>query len=313
MKIGLKIDGLADAMTLEQRIDDARAAATAGFAAVWSSEPTNCDALTALALIGREVPEIGLGTSIVHTTSRHPMVLANQALTVQAATGNRLTLGVGPGAQFLVETHYGLPYAKPARHLWDYLAVLAPLLRGEEVAFAGETLAAEGSVAVPGAAPPPLLISALGPVMLRLAGEAADGTVTAFTGPTALGGYVVPTISDAAAAAGRPAPRIAAGVTVCVTDDEAGARGALAEQIGFFGDMPSYRAMLDREGVAGVADVALVGDERAVEEGVRRYAEAGATDLIASPFGSAAERTRTIGLLASLARAGSGHRALAAA
>lgn len=157
---------------------------------------------------------------------------------------------------------------------------------------------------MPDAEPPSLLVSALGPVMLRIAGELTDGTVTALTGPVALANHVVPTISRAAAAAGRPAPRIVAAVSASVTADPDGARARRAEEASFLEAMPSYRAMLDREGAAGAGDVAIVGDETTVERGVQRYADAGATELVVNPFGSAADRTRTIALLASLAHAG---------
>jgi alkanesulfonate monooxygenase SsuD/methylene tetrahydromethanopterin reductase-like flavin-dependent oxidoreductase (luciferase family) len=148
-----------------------------------------------------------------------------------------------------------------------------------------------------------LLLAALGPAMLRLAGERADGAVTAFTGPKAIADHIVPKLSQAAATSGKADPRVAAGITVCVTNDQAGIRAAMAEQFGFFGEMPSYRAMLDLEGVAGVEDVAIVGNEAAIEREVRRYADAWATELIVSLFGSKSDRVRTVELMGELARA----------
>jgi len=304
VRIGIKVAETFGAEPMEERIGQVRAAAAAGFASVWSSEPTDSDPLTTLAVVGREVPGIGLGTAILHTYPRHPLVLAGQALTVQAATGNRLTLGVGPGARFLIEDLRGIPYERPVRHTREYLSALAPLLRGEKVDYRGETITAVGQIRIAGARPPSLVLSALGPAMLGLAGELADGTVTAFTGPRALADHVVPAITRAAAAAGRPAPRVVAGASICVTTDAAAARAGFAERFGFFGEIPSYRAMLDREGVAGVADVAIAGDETAVERELRRYADAGATELVASLFGSAEEQARTMTLLAALARSG---------
>lgn len=303
MLIGIKIDGMTGAMTLDERIERVRAAAAAGFASVWSSEPTDCDPLTALAVVGRDVPRIALGTAIIHTYPRHPLVLASQALTVQAASGNRLSLGVGPGARFLIEEHFGYSFEQPGRQMREYLSALAPLLRGERVSYEGEALKAVGEVRVPGAEPPSLLVGALGPVMLRLAGALTDGTITAVTGPVAIADYVVPTIGRAAAAAGRPTPRVVASVSVCVTSDAAGARAWAAERFGFLGQLPGFRAMLDREGATGVEDVAIIGDETAVEREVGRYAAAGATEFVASPFGSTEDQARTIELLASLARA----------
>ncbi|MGH2598621.1 MAG: TIGR03564 family F420-dependent LLM class oxidoreductase [Dehalococcoidia bacterium] len=301
MQIGITINGLLGDSSLEGRIEGVRDVAERGFASVWAGEPTTPDPLTTFAIIGREVPGIALGTGIVNTHTRHPLALAGQALTVQAATGNRLSLGMSPSSRLFVERYLGSSWEKPGRRMWEYLSALAPLLRGETVDYHGEMLKAAGTVSVPGASPPSLLISALGPVMLQIAGELADGTITAFTGPTALAGYVVPTITRAASATGRSAPRVVAGALVSVTADADGARSAAAEQFGIIKQIPAYRAMLDRQGVAGPEEVVLVGDEAAVEGDVRRYADAGATELMAHPFGSAEDRARTIELLASLA------------
>jgi F420-dependent oxidoreductase-like protein len=306
MQIGIGLEGIAGKVTLAEQIDQARQVAGRGFAGVWSGEPGNPDPLTTLALIGREVPGIGLGTAIVHTHPRHPLVLAGQALTVQAAIGNRLSLGVSPGSRLGVEGRYGYTWEKPGLRMQEYLLALGSLLRGEAVSYRGETLTAVGTAAVPGAKPPSLLVSALGPVMLQLAGDLTDGTITAFTGPKALADYVVPTIRRTASAAGRPEPRVVALARVGVTADPAGARARIAEEAGFLGRLPGYRAMLEREGVTGVEAVAIFGDESTVERDVRRYADAGATEFIASLVGSAAERARTIEVLASLARAGIG-------
>ncbi|MQA29630.1 MAG: TIGR03564 family F420-dependent LLM class oxidoreductase [Luteitalea sp.] len=304
MQIGITINGLLGDSSLEGRIEGVRDVAERGFASIWAGEPTTPDPLTTFAVIGRDVPGIGLGTGIVNTYTRHPLALAGQALTVQAATGNRLSLGMSPSSRLFVERFLGYAWEKPGRRMREYLSALAPLLRGETVDYHSEMLKAAGTVSVPGASPPSLLISALGPVMLQIAGELADGTITAFTGPTALAGYVVPTITRAAAAAGRAAPRVVAIATVSMTADPAGARAQIAKNSGFLGQLPGYRAMLDREGVAGVEEVAIAGDEATVEREVRRYADAGATEFVASVTGSDAERARTIELLGRLASAG---------
>jgi len=294
------------AVTLDELIGQVRTAADHGFATAWSAQLFGWDALTTLAVAGREVPEIRLGTAVVPTYPRHPLVLASHALTVQAATGNRLTLGIGLSHQLVIEGLFGYSYARPARHMREYLAALAPLLRGESVSYQGETLKAVGTVTVPGATPPPLLVAALGPVMLRLTGEMADGTVTWMTGPSTIAGHIVPIITAAAAAAGRPDPQIVAGLGVCVTDDADGARRRAAEQFALYGQLPSYRAMLDREGAAGPEDVVLIGDETSVQAQVGRLADAGTTELIGVPFGTPEERSRTLGLLGRLAGGGVG-------
>jgi F420-dependent oxidoreductase-like protein len=305
MRIGLGVGEAWGGAGLDGMVSEIRSAATRGFASAWTAQLFNVDALTALAVAGHEVPDIALGTAVVPTYPRHPLVLASQALTAQAATGNRLTLGIGLSHRMVIEGFFGYSFDKPARHMREYLSALAPLLRGESVSFEGETIKAVGAVRVPGAEPPPLLVAALGPVMLRMAGELADGTVTWMTGPRTVADHIVPTISAAAAAAGRPAPRIVVGMAVCVTADEAAARAAAAKTLSVYGQLPSYRAMLDREGAAGPEDVVIVGDEAEVERQVRQVAAAGATELLVAPVGSREDRARTIDVMAGLATGGS--------
>jgi F420-dependent oxidoreductase-like protein len=276
-----------------------RTAADAGLATAWSAQAFGWDALTALALAGGRVPAIGLGTAVVPAPQRHPLVLASHALSVQAATGNRLTLGIGAGIATMVQNMFGLPGDRPARRMREYLSVLGPLLRGENVTHQGETLTAVGSVNVPGAKPPSVLVAALGPAMLRLAGEFADGTVTWMTGPKTLADHVVPSITKAAQAAGRPDPQVVAGLVVCVTTAEADVRERVAQQFALAGQVPEYRAMLDREGAAGPQDVVIAGDEDRVARHLQRLADTGITEFIASPFGSAEEQDRTIAVLGS--------------
>ncbi|WP_329242259.1 LLM class F420-dependent oxidoreductase [Actinoallomurus sp. NBC_01490] len=290
--------------TLEHLTGQVRAAADAGFGTAWAAQAFGWDALTALAVAGAAVPGIGLGTAVVPIPQRHPLVLAGQALSVQAATGGRLTLGVGAGVAMMVQGMFGLPADRPARRMREYLSVLRPLLRGESVTHRGETLTAVGSVTVPGAEPPPVLVAALGPAMLRLAGELADGTVTWMTGARTLGDHIVPSITKAAETAGRPIPQVVAGLIVCVTNGEAAVRERIAEQYALAGQVPEYRAVLDREGAAGPQDVVIVGDEDDVARDVRRLADAGVTEFIASPFGSVEEQDRTIGVLADLTGSG---------
>jgi 5,10-methylenetetrahydromethanopterin reductase len=170
-------------------------------------------------------------------------------------------------------------------------------VRGEAADFEGETLTAKLALDIPDAAPVPVLVAALGSQMLGVAGRRAEGTVTWMTGPATIGDHVAPTIGAAAAEAGRPAPRVVCALPVCVTDDEAAARERAAEQFQMYGFLPSYRAMLDREGAAGPADVAIVGDAAAVKAGVERVREAGATEFVAVPY---ANREATLEVLADL-------------
>ena len=143
----------------------------------------------------------------------------------------------------------------------------------------------------------PVLLAAMAPRMLDLAGEQTDGTVVWMTGPATVGDYVVPAISAAASAAGRPSPRVVCSLPVCVTSDVAAARASAAKQFAIYGQLPSYRAMLDREGAAGPGDVAIVGDEDAVAAQILALADAGVTDFAAAEFARGQDRERTRSLL----------------
>ncbi|QFG22579.1 TIGR03564 family F420-dependent LLM class oxidoreductase [Actinomadura sp. WMMB 499] len=287
MRIGLFT--VAGGAPLDDLVAQVRLARDAGLAsAFFGHSSSSWDALMAAALAGREVPGIEVGTAVVPTYPRHPLTVAGQALTAQAMTGGRFTLGIGPSHAAMIEGWYGIPYERPVRHTRDYLAALLPLLRGETVEHRGETLSAVGAVDAPGAAPPQVILSALGPAMLRAAGELADGTVTTWTGPAAIGDHIVPAITSAARAAGRPAPRVLAGVLVALTTDPDGVRREIAERFAAATDFPAYRSVLERQGLAGVHETVVAGDEREVAAELRRFAAAGATDLLVSPYGDAA-------------------------
>ena len=287
--------------TLDAAVEAAGQVEAEGFHGYHVPQIFGLDALTTLAVVGRQVPRIELGTGVVPTYPRHPMMLAAQALTTQMACGGRLLLGIGLSHQVVIESMFGMSFDKPARHMREYLSILMPLLHGEPVAFEGETLSANASLGIQGVDAPAVAVAALGPLMLKLAGRMTDGTVTWMTGPATLAEHTVPTISAAAAEAGRPAPRIVVGLPVCVTDDVDGARERAAKLFAMYGFLPSYRAMLDREGAEGPADVAIVGDEATVAAGLQRVAHAGATDFSAAEFAvDADEKRRTRELLRTL-------------
>ncbi|MGD0686380.1 MAG: TIGR03564 family F420-dependent LLM class oxidoreductase [Streptosporangiaceae bacterium] len=282
--------------------DQLRQAADDGFASAWISNIFGLDALTALAVAGSQVPEIELGTAVVPTYPRHPAALAQQALTVALATGGRLALGIGLSHQIVIEDMYGYSFERPARHMSEYLSILLPLLNGEAADFAGDTMRAKIGLSVPRAGRVPVLLAALAPAMLRLAGQRADGTVLWMTGPATVRDYVAPAINSAAQAAGRPAPRVVCILPVCVTDDTDLARTRAARIFAIYGQLPSYRAMLDREGAAGPADVAITGDEETVGAQIMALAQAGVTDFVAGEFGRGEDAVRTRALLTSLIR-----------
>jgi 5,10-methylenetetrahydromethanopterin reductase len=220
-------------------------------------------------------------------------VLAQQALTTSLAVRGRLVLGIGLSHQIVIQDMYGYSFDKPARHMREYLDVLLPLLAGENVSFDGETVHAHIGLTVPRSdATVPVLLAALAPQMLRLAGEKADGTVLWMTGPATVRDYIVPAISKAAAAAGRPSPRVVCMLPVCVTDEPAKARADADRLLAIYGQLPSYRAMLDKEGAAGPGDVALTGAEDAVAAQISTLADAGVTDFVAAEF-EPTDRART--------------------
>ena len=272
---------------------------------LWVPQLSDIDALTALAVVGREVPELRVGTAVVPTYPRHPMVMAMQALTAQASTGNHFTLGIGLSHQVVIEGLYGMSFAKPVGHMREYLEILMPLLHGEQVMFEGKGLTARtfAPVKVAGAEPPAVLVAALGTQMLKLAGRMTDGTALWMVGPKTIAEHIVPTITAAAEAAGKPNPEIAVGLPASVTADPDAAREKAAASFGFYDNLPSYRAMLDKEGAGGPADVAIVGDEETVARQLARLADIGATSVTLPVFGSREERERTMALLAELAAA----------
>lgn len=299
MRIGI-FGGDTAGRTVDDVVADANAAEGAGFASYAIPQIFALDAMGVLTVVGREVPRIELATGVVPTYGRHPITMAQQALTVQIASGGRFMLGIGLSHQMVIENMFGLSFEKPVRHMREYLAVLMPLLHEGTVSYKGETISAEATLGVEPHLLPPVVIAALGEQMLHVAGTMADGTVTWMTGPATLASHIVPTITSAAQRAGRPAPRVVAALPVCVTDDIDKARERAGRELQVYGFLPSYRAMLDREGAGSPGDVAIVGDEAAVGKQVSGLADIGVTDFIAAGFGSSDERDRTRGLLRSL-------------
>jgi len=296
MRIGVGTGG----RTVDEAVASVRKAADQGFASAWFSNIFGLDAITAAAVAGREVPGIEVGTAVVPTFPRHPYAMAQQAVTANDACGGRLVLGIGLSHQIVIESMLGLSFERPARHMKEYLEVLMPLLREGAVGHTGEVYTTGATLDRPRGDGPAVIVAALGPVMLRLAGALTDGTTTWMTGPRTIADHVAPTINAAAEAAGRPAPRVVVGLPVCVTDDVDAARALAAQTFAVYGGLPSYRAMLDREGAEGPADVAIVGDEETVAAAVRGVFDAGATELMAAPFGDTEAVARTTGLLAGL-------------
>ena len=296
LDIGITIP---DSTSIDGVVKSVRAAADRGFHSAWMAQIFGIDTLTALAIAGREVPDITIGSAVIPTYPRHPMMLAAQAPTVQQASNGRFVLGIGLSHQIVIEGMLGIPWKQHTTHVRDYLAILGPLCAGEPVSHEGATLTAKVTLDIPlqSSPPVPVLVAALGPNLLALAGSMADGTITWMTGPDTIRKHVVPLITAAAAEAGRPSPQVVMSLPVTVTDDVDDARAQAAKLFSIYGFLPSYRAMLDREGVGGPGDVAIVGTEDEVRTQIEAVFDAGATTFTAAVFGNA---DRTQDLLASL-------------
>ena len=271
-----------------------------GFGRVWATQmPYDADAMTVLAVAFREVERIELGTAVVPIQIQHPMLMAQRALTLNLISGGRFILGIGLSHQIVSEGMWGVPWEKPVRRLREYLNGLLPLLAGEPADASGATVTARGALRIPNAPAPEVYVAALGPQMLRLAGQRSAGTVTWMTGPKTLAGHIGPTLREAAAEAGRPdgAVSVAAALPVSVTDDTDAARAQAASQFAIYGQLPSYRAMFDREGLAAPEDAALIGDEATVSQRIDEIRAAGVDEFIGIAFDSDAEvraRTRAV-------------------
>lgn len=273
---------------------DAIWAAEVGFDSYWVSFVVGVDPLVALAVIADDVPEVELGTSVVPTVGRHPIALAQLARTTQQACGGRFTLGIGPSHQIVAEAMYGESWERPLQRTTEYLDALAPLCAGEPCAVNGAQVTAHTTLDVP-SDPVPLILAALGPRMLELAGRMTDGTHVGQTGPKTIESHTAPILRKAAAAAGRPDPRIIALVNVCVTDDPVGVRAAAAPGAANYAALPSYRAMLDREGIDDATDLILAGSIEEISAGLASYVDAGVTDLrlgVIAPDAQHASATR---------------------
>ena len=302
MRIGTMLGADGTGMTLDDVINTAKAAEEAGLDSVWMANIFSYDAISALALIGRETSRIQLGTAVTPTFPRHPTAIAQQAMTTSAASGGRFTLGIGLSHQVVIENMLGMSYDKPARHMREYLSVLMPLVRGETVAFNGDQYKVNGvTLDIPGGSPTPVVVAALGPVMLKLAGELADGTNTWMVGPKTMESHIIARLHKAAEEAGRPTPRVVGGFPMALTSNVEAAKEKINEQLVIYGQLPSYRAMLDKEGAAGPADIALVGDENALRGEIQRLESIGVTDFNAAVVDvEEGARQRTLEFLASL-------------
>ena len=287
MRIGINGSSLiALGQPVRNIVDHAAAAEADGFSTYWVAQLAVPDALTVLGLAGTATSTIELGTAVIATWMRHPLMLAAQALTVSELSEGRLILGIGLAHKSTIEDTLRIPFARPARHMQEYLDVLLPALHERRVDATGEIWSGfvEG-VGGPADVPAPkVMLAAMGPRMMEMAGGRTDGNILWLAGPRTVETVIAPAMAKAAADAGHAPGRIVASVPVCVTDDPDSVRGMIAAVLEGYNDLPSYRGVMDAEGAGGPADVSIVGDEETVRAGIQAFADAGTTDFSALEF-----------------------------
>lgn len=306
MTVGVALNATDFDNQIDATVRLAQEAAAAGLRSAWFGQTLGADSPQLAAIVGREVPALQVGTSAIPVFGRHPLTVASQALTAQAATHGRYHLGLALGTELLTQGVYGLPFERPVARLREFITALRQLTETGSADFEGELLTARTPVPahVPGAdAGVPLLVAAMGPQALRVTGELADGILPYLAGPRALAEHIVPAVTAAADAAGRPAPRIVALVYGVVTDDVDEVRTRATDSLAFYEQIPSYARVIELSGGTRAADVAVIGDERTVAAEVRRYRDAGATEVVftGTEFAGDADRRRTWDLLGQLA------------
>ncbi|MFE2531233.1 LLM class F420-dependent oxidoreductase [Streptomyces sp. NPDC059371] len=306
MTVGVALNASDAQNQVDASVHLAQEAAAAGLRSVWFGQTFGADSPQLAALVGRAVPELHVGTSAIPVFGRHPLLVSSQAQTAQAATHGRYHLGLALGTKLLTETGFGLPFERPIARLREFLTVLRQLTETGTADFRGELLSATTplSARVPGAeSGVPLLVAAMGPQALRVSGELADGILPYLAGPRALAEHIVPAVTASAEAAGRPAPRIVALVPGVVTGDVDAVRAKATESLSFYEQIPSYARVIELSGGRRAADLAVIGDEKTLEAEVRRYRDAGATEVVfsATEIAGAADRRRTWALLGELA------------
>jgi 5,10-methylenetetrahydromethanopterin reductase len=285
MRVGINGSDKLLAPDLDAIATDITEAEADGFASYWMAQTTLLDAISGLAIAASASRTITVGTAVVPTWTRHPQAAAAAALTAQAATGGRFVLGIGLLHKPVVENYFHMSWDKPIRHMLDYLDVLQPLLTEGKADHTGEVWSFTGSSARPTTDPPRVMLAALGEQMLKIAGRRTDGTILWCVGAKTIERQIAPLIKGAASDAGRPDPSIVCSLPIWVTDNPEPARQFLAQIFANYATLPSYRAMLDIEGVQGIDGIALVGGEQEVTDGLAAIAEAGATDFSAVVMG----------------------------
>ncbi|MDG1876404.1 MAG: TIGR03564 family F420-dependent LLM class oxidoreductase [Acidimicrobiales bacterium] len=272
----MKISWFDSATNVDDAVANAERARAAGCHRYWSPQISNADPMVVLGIVGREVADIRVGTSVVAMQTTFAQNLAAQARTIAQASGGRFTLGLGASHQPAMEMAFGIPWTKPYTHMVEYLDALLPLLEDQHVSTTGEFVTHHASLNVPGPTPD-VMLAALGPKMLKLAADRTAGTITWMTGPKTIESHIRPGIGGG---------HIAAGVPIFITDDVPAAREFAGNALAIYGQLPSYRAMLDREGMDGPADMVLAGDPETVRAGLEAYKAAGVDEIAMNVLGT---------------------------
>jgi len=270
-----KISWFDSPTTIDDALANADRARAAGLLRYWNPQVANTDPMVVLGIVGHEIPDIGLGTSVVAMQSTFAKNLAIQSRTVNQASGGRFVLGLGASHKPAMELRHGIKWDRPFTHMTQYLDSLLPLLTDQQVASDGELVTTHAEINVPGPAPE-VMLAALGPKMLQLAADRTAGTITWMTGPKTIASHIRPGIGKG---------HIAAGVPVWITDDPVMARDKGNEMLAIYGQLPSYRAMLDREGFAGPGDMVLAGDLDTIRAGLDEYRDAGCDEIALNVLG----------------------------
>ena len=290
-----------NATTLAGKIEAVRQLEADGFAGAFLPSMGH-DAMTVLSLAAGETSEIELGTYVIPTYTRHPVAMAQQALATNAAAGGRFTLGLGLSHEVVIKDSWGLDFSNVVRHMREYLEVLVPLMNGEQVDHEGEAFQVHSQIELPDCEAPPVIVAALGPQMLRVTGRLADGTALWLAGPKWIEEVVIPEMGSAARDAGKPDPRVIAGVPIAITADPDRVRERIARAFAMYNTLPSYQRVIQGSGADGPAGVSIVGSEEEIERELLRWKEIGVTDFYAAFEGlNADERQHTREFIAALA------------
>lgn len=290
-----------NAATLAGKIEAVKQLEADGFAGAFLPSMAH-DAMTVLALAAGETSEIELGTYVIPTYTRHPVAMAQQALAVNAAADGRFTLGLGLSHEVVIKDSWGLDFTRVVRHMREYLEILVPLMRGEVVHYDGELFQVHAQLELPDCDAPSVIVAALGPQMLRVTGQLADGTALWLAGPEWIEQVVMPEMGGAARAAGKPDPRVIAGVPISVSADPAATYERISNAYAMYNTLPSYQRVIQGSGANDPAGVSIVGSEEEVERELLRWRDVGVTDFYAAVEGAnPAERERTREFIAALA------------